>query len=1812
MGSAALGVVDQTLFREREYWLKKLSGDFVVTGVPLDHERPALFSDQREVTRFPVPAETDARLQQVCGNNDSLLFTIFLAALKICLHKYSGVEDIIVGSAIHEQFGDVASLNKVLATRDRVAGSITVRELLENVKLTISEAYANQKYPFERILSLLNIESPNNQAPLFSIVAIMDGINDRENIRHLKNDITQIISRGDDGINIEIEWNPTLFRSETISLFGRQYRRVLDSILNHPDARVEEIELVSEEERRRLLLERNATQRPFPQGKAIHELFAEQSGLTPHAVALVSEAGQVTYRELNARSNQLAHHLRGLGIGPGDLVGICAQHVLELVIALLGALKSGAAYVPIDPRHPPARRALILSDAGACLVLTYERAMEDFPEDAIKRLCLDDDWPAIALESEADPVSMMTFEDGAYVIYTSGSTGEPKGVLVSHRSLVDYISWAREVYLQGEELAFALYSSIAFDLTVTSVYLPLISGGPVVIYAGNIDEPPLEEILSDNQVDVLKVTPSHLSLIKDRNNRGSRVKRLIVGGESLATKVAREVYESFGCEVEIFNEYGPTEATVGCAVHRFDPERDDRPTVPIGLPGANAQMYVLDQFLNPAAENVIGELYVGGEGLARAYLGRSAFTAERFLAHPFVPGERIYRTGDLAKWLADGVLDFVGRADDQVKLRGYRLEMNEVRCALNQHPQIRDSAVLVTKDGQDHQVLMAYYVSRREVEVADLRAFLVERLIRETIPNVFVHMKRLPLTLNGKVNYRALPTLEMVRARTGRGYVAPRTAAEQALVDVWTEIFGSKHIGIHDNFFELGGDSILSIRIAAKANNFGLGLIPRQIFEHQTIAQLAAAADVSRIVKADQRPITGRVPLTPIQEWFFEQELAEPNHYNHALMLKTRENVDVGSLEKAIGKLMEQHDALRMRFEKIGGRWEQESMGIGGRVPVVRVDLREVKREGRRRELEKVAGQMQKSMELSGGRVIVVGLIEGGEDGGGRLLIIIHHLVIDGVSWRILLEDLVTGYEQARRGEQIELPVKTTSYQEWAKWLSEYAETDELRKEAEYWVGGSGGDGIGRVPVDYDGGENTVGSTGAVKVELSEEETEELLQVVPEAYRTQINEVLITAVVEALMEWTGGKRIRIHVEGHGREEMNEGHDWTRTVGWFTSLHPIEFTRVEGSDAGEALKEVKEQMRRMPKRGIGYGVLRYLSRDEEIGKEMKRAGGAEVSFNYLGQLDRVLGGGMGIETAEENVGWSSSRRNKRSHLVEISGMVIGGRMEVEWRYSENVHRRESIEEVAGKFKEKLRRLIEHCTRAGVGVYTASDFPMVGLNEQELRDALGSVDHEGRIEDIYPLSPLQEGMVFHSLYSPDSGAYVAQVVCTLAGLNTDAFKRAWQEIIERHQTLRTVFMWRNPERLLQVVCGEAETPLREDDWRGLSAGECGEELERYLEADRLRGFELTRPPLMRLALFRLDDETYQFVWTHHHLLLDGWSLFFIFKELLILYGRACGQGDAELEPSRPYRDYIAWLGRQDLREAERFWRGLLKGLTGPTSMMGIGEAPERLPGRRRRYEERQLALSGETTKGLERLARERRLTLNTVVQGAWAMLLSWYSGEEDILFGSVVSGRPPGLAGVETMVGLFINTLPMRVKVLPEAGLSSWLEGLQDRLVELRQYEYSPLAEVQKWSEIGRGLPLFESIYVFENYPMDASMPDTIAGLTVRDIHAVEYNNYPLSVVIAPGSKLLLTIHYDGSRFSAIAIDRVLRHFGFLLRKIHTESAITLSKLVQMLVEEDKRHSLEREKEIEEAGLGKLRAVKRRVLSNPTQSGAKVGS
>jgi amino acid adenylation domain-containing protein/non-ribosomal peptide synthase protein (TIGR01720 family) len=1791
----------EVLERQLAWWRERLAGAPALLDLPTDRPRSAVQTYRGGRGRVQMPAELAERLQALGRGEGATPYMVLLAAFQLLLSKYSGSDDVVVGSPVagrtgKEVEGLIGFFVNTLVLRTDLSGDPTFREALRRVRDATLGAYEHQDVPFERLVKELQPERSLSHAALYQVEFSLQNMERADGaLAGLRTewvgaelDTTQVdlslhLALHAGGIAGEVTYSTDLFDRATVERMMGHLRRLLEQVAADADLRLSQVSLLDDDERRRVVEGWNRADAEYTADACIHQLFEAQAERTPAADAVRCEGRSLTYRELNERANRLAHHLVRLGVGPEVRVGLCIERSLEMVVSILAILKAGGAYVPLDPTYPADRLAFMLADSAVPVLVTQERLRGALPpRDGVRAVSVDGDAAAIASGPAGNPASAATPASLAYVIYTSGSTGTPKGALIEHRNVARLFSATDHWFGFGAGDVWTLFHSYAFDFSVWEIWGALLYGGRLVVVPFHVSRDPeaFHALLQRERVTVLSQTPSAFrQLIRADGERGGdlALRYVVFGGEALEPATLRDWVERRGDDRPwLVNMYGITETTVH-VTHRVIRHADvfEGSGSPIGERIPDLALHVLDAARNPLPVGVPGELYVGGAGVARGYLNRPELTAERFIDNPFGPG-RLYRTGDRVRRLADGTLDYLGRLDEQVKIRGFRIELGEIETALLGHPGIRECAVAVREDRPGDRRLAAYLVGDAEAE--SLRAHLRRTLPEYMVPAAFVTLAALPLTGNGKLDRKALPAPEA--ALPVDGFVAPRTEMEQVLADIWAEVLRLERVGVEDGFFALGGDSILVIQIVSRARRAGVEITPRLMFEHQTVAELAAVARRGGAApRAEQGRVEGSAALTPIQAWFFEQDQPLPAHYNQSVFFEVAPSVRDAALETALAAVLDHHDALRLRFRRGAGGWEQ-THAARVEIALERVDLAPLGDDAARVQGE-IAHARQTGLSLEDGplgRAVLFVLPRGRR----VLFLTLHHLVVDGVSWRIVRDDLERAVADLEAGRAAGLGDKSTSFRAWSAALRAYASSPALAAEAEYWhAQGSGG--VAPLPALGPGDRSRHGAR-TVTVRLGVEETRALLHDVPAAYHSQVNDALLAALAEAVGGWTGSPRVRLALEGHGREEevVGAGVDLTRTVGWFTSVYPVVLDLGGAAGPGERLKRVKEQLRAVPGRGIGYGVLRYLSPGVAAGAALAAEPEPEIAFNYQGRFDDQPQGAARFRFAGGPAGERISAANQRRYALEVDGAIDGGCLVLHWTYADGAHRRETIERVAESYLHALRGLIAHCQEPGAGGFTPSDFPLAALTQRELDALLAG----GRaVEDIYPLSPMQEGLLFHALSGDaqtggGSQAYQVQLAWKIEGrLDVPRFRRAWAEAARRHAILRTSFAWEGLRRPMQVVHPAAELEWMVGDWAGLPAAAHPAALDAYLAADREAGFRLDEAPLMRCGVFGTGESGAWFVWSHHHLLLDGWACSRVAAEVFRLYHAWTEGGDASAGAApgrvRPYRDYIGWLARQDRGAAERYWRGVLSGFGAPTPLAADRPAAPGVPARPARLER---TLTAERSAALEGLARRAGVTLNTVLQGAWGLLLARYGGEDDVVFGTTVSGRPAGLDGVEEMVGLFINTLPVRVRVRGEARLGEWLAGLQRAQAEAREYEYAPLAAVQGWSEVPGGTPLFESLFVFENYPAARGGDAHAAALRVADARAVEWTSYPLTLVTGPGARIQLSLAYDRARFDDGTAERLLGHFERILEQAAEAGDRRVSDL-SPLDEDERRHALE---------------------------------
>ncbi|MEO3810971.1 amino acid adenylation domain-containing protein [Sphaerisporangium sp. B11E5] len=1789
-----------------EFWRGYLDGFEAPTPLPVDRQATGHWDQDRR--RVELSPEATAGLERLARQARVTLGTVVQAAWALLLARCSGESDVMFGRTVSGRPAELAGMESIvglfintLPMRVQVPWDVTFAEWLRSLQ---DDVVRLQKYEHTPLLDIQRHSAiPRGTALFNSLVSFQNypglaGADDAGADLFQSSELLDSIELGNFPISVaclpgermafEVEFSTAAFDGLSVDRLLERFTGVLSAVAADGGVLVRDVQVTLPGERELIVREWASSDVPVA-GDVVgdralvlaHRQVAEWARRTPDEPAVVCGTARLTFAELDERAENLARWLRASGAGAEVPVGVVLGRSVDLVVAFMAVLKAGGVYVPLNVGQPVERLGFMLEDCGAQVLLSSTDLAGGLPPFGGAVLMVDELGEALAAGGPAAEVSL----DGlAYVAFTSGSTGRPKGVAVSHRGLAGYVAGWGEVFDRlGGPGAMLSMAGAGFDVSVGDIVRAVCFGRAVVFTPQSdfVSVAELHQVLDEHQIEIAEIVPG--SLLRElagycRDAGGLKHLRLVISGTDIWRHEALVASVADVAPVAVpANVYGVTEAAIDSLLMPLLPDQSPVTEasgnggfgavavdgsglmVPVGRPLAGVRVYVVDEWLNVVPVGVTGELLIGGVGVARGYMGRAGLTSERFVADHLsgLPGERLYRTGDRVRWRADGMLEFLGRTDEQVKIRGFRIEPGEIENVLAEHPSVQDAVVVARDDGPNGKRLVGYVVAEpgATADVSELRAFLRARLPEYMVPAVLMVVEAFTLTANGKVDRRALPEPDVDVVAAGVEYVPPRTDAEIALAGIWSQVLGVERVGVQDNFFELGGDSILSLQIVARARAVGLQLDVADVFARQSVGELALAVrDVPVVVLAEQGTVTGPVPLTPIQHWFTRQEVPDRDHWNWSGMFELAPGVDAGRLARAVDGLLAHHDALRMRFAREDGRWTQENAAEEPSEVFSVVDAADLTSERLEALVTERMTAVQRSLSLARGPLIQVACFERG-DRPAWLGIAVHHLVMDGVSWNVLLEDLHRLYESG--GDRAALPEKTTSYRQWADTLLEFAGSPEVRAEAGYWLeqltpGFT-------VPVDRPGRFSDA-SVRSVRVELDAEVTSALLTRAHKAYRTQINDLLLAALLQALGRWAGTRAVTIDLESHGREAVADGVDLSRTVGWFTSIFPVALSGTDLNDPVGVLKSVKEQLRATPRRGVGYGALRHLTDPGDDAafaatlERLRSAAGPQVLFNYTGGADAAGDESIGLLARELPHELCGPTGETGAHALHIEAyQTADGRMAFDWYHSADLHDLTTVERVAHDYVRALRDLVEHCLSPRAGGYTPSDFPLARLDQAAV-DTLAADLPVARVQDVYPLAPVQQGMLFHVLEAPadGQGVYWAQSLYELGGhrVDPDVMRRAWDTVVERHAALRTGFVWQGVAEPVQVVHEGARAPFEFLDWSGLDDDEARQaHLDDLMRRDREQGFDLASPPLTRIYLIDRGADRYWLIWALFQGVCDGWSLPVVVEEVSRVYEGLRRERAAALPAVRPYRDFIAWLQGRDAAEVDDFWRGYLAGFEAPTPLPLDRQADEHWA-----QDHRRVRLSADVTNGLIDLSRRARVTLGTVVQAAWALLLSRYSGDRDVMFGLTVSGRPAELTGMESIVGLFINTLPMRIDVPGDVPFVEWLQRLQDNQVAIQRYEYTPLIDIQRNSAVPRGTALFTSIMVFGNYPQE-ELPEegvpTGERLLFTPVENVEQGHYPMTVMVDLEDRLGVEIAFSTAVLDAATVERVLGHLERVL-------------------------------------------------------------
>ncbi|TMP36453.1 non-ribosomal peptide synthase/polyketide synthase [Pseudoalteromonas rubra] len=1733
------------------YWQSQLGDEHPTLALPSDLEGDDTQRHSSTLTH-ELSQEQTKTLQALAATQGVTLFGLLMSAWQILLHKYSGQREIRVGMPVANRHhsGTQAMVGFFVNTQvinSQIQGSDSLERVLLRINQALRGAQANQDLPFEKLLDSLDLERNLAASPLFQVLynhqrveenALTEfgGLQAQEGQADTQvaqfDLVLNSLEREDGSLTLSLDYVSAKFSAQRAEALFYGLTTILTEMQHDLTQPVGTLNVLPHSEQQRLLPEHTPYLAGADQADNLVAQLRRQATLTPDAVALSLADQTLSYAQLKARAQQFAHYLIEQGVRSEDKVAVVFRRDIDTVVSFLAILQSGACYVPVDAELPAARVATITAQCQ--WVVTVNTDYQSEAQTLIQyrpELCANDGL------KRAEP--LIHPQQLAYVIYTSGSTGTPKGVAVSHQALQGHCNAVQSLYQYQAQDRCAISVSFGFDASIEQLWGPLLAGACVVLDEFKLlSQPELEQFARDKQLSVMGFTPAYLQQFK---SLPAPLRLCIVGGEAWSAQHCASLL-AHAPDTRFINAYGPSETVITpLAWTQQQGAALGSNYVPIGQPIGGRALYILNESLQLLPYGMTGELYISGAEMARGYLEQPGLTAERFIANPFDnDGSRLYRTGDLVRWDQQGQLEYVGRCDQQLKIRGYRVEAGEIEAKLLAFPGV-EHAVVVADQGTGSTRLIAYVNAAAGIELdsQQVNASLAAQLPDYMVPSLIMVLPQMPLTHNGKVDRKALPAPQ---AEADKVYQAPQGAQEMLLAEIWQQLLRLEQVGRDDNFFTLGGDSILSLQIIAKLRQAGFVLSAKQIFEHQTIANLAPLMTPLSEDAIPQQEVTGTVSLLPIQHAFFERDMVNRTHWNQAVMLHLTEPMAAQLLTQLISALLERHDALRLRYlQNETGQWQQAYAAFDAHMAEQSIWYRDT----HSTQITVLAEQAQQSLSLSEGPLLrAVHMTV--EDGSARLLLVVHHLAVDGVSWRILLEDLTRLWQQP----DAELGTKSHSYQFWAQQIQQYPAQHE--NEFTYWQSMAGVNSV--LPGLNDAGSRYYQDSEVAEVTLDAIQTEALLTRAGQAYRTQVNDLLLSALSDALYRWTGQASHKINLEGHGREAWTDTVDLSRTVGWFTSLFPVVLTRHE--QLAQTIKFNKEQLRDIPNKGIGYGAFRYYGSDAQQA-ELAAQGGAAIEFNYLGQLDNSTAETQNWRPADEHTGTALDPQFAMDSELTITGQVIAGQLQLSIRYGKERLARQSVAALAAHFADALAELIAHCEQAPA-TFTPSDLPLADLSQAQI-DALSlPLD---QISTIYPLSPMQEGMLFHSLFE-QSEAYISQSCFMITRLDSARFKDAWTQVVQRHDALRTGFITQDGLSL-QYVNRDAVLDWQELDWQTLTPEQQQTRLRELAHHESRRGFDLTTElGLNRVILITLGEQQHALIWTMHHILTDGWSRSAMMGEVLTAY-----EGQSLAPVRGQYGDYIAYLTAQDEAQNLAFWQGQLAELEEPSYLSRAFAQPPS-----GQFGGLDVLLSEREYAQLTAFCQQHRITQNTLVQGAWAVLLSRYLDRDTVCFGATTAGRPNDLPGHEAIQGMFINTVPMVASVDPAQSLTHWLQAQQSTALAVREHEFTPLYEIQKLAaqslELSRD-GLFDTLLVFENYPIDQALMQEGERQTHFEIlEDRDETNFPLTVLFIQEETLRLRFNYQGSVLAEADVRALATQFKDLLLAMTQGDQCQLASLLPL--------------------------------------------
>lgn len=1700
-----------------EYWLSKIDYPFS-SGDLAWGTRQRSGAEKRVIYEEELSTQTSSNINAL-ANNDAALQLLWLAALKIVLCKYLDEVNININC-----FNETGFLPSMLS----VTQNTSLDNFIKTLKRDFNESMHAGEADFSNVLEVYNIRTGRDIKREFYKFALAfgGGVNDSELLRH---DLICRVHRGDNGLRVSVAYfSEQAFATEFLQLFLHNWINLVVRIRELRDWTIAKIQIQSDRDASALdagaSLDHIGTNTP---ASSIHKLF--ELAVSKHSTDIAIKCGDksISYNELNTRSDQLAGFLIKQGVSTNTIVGLMFNRSIEMVVAILGVLKSGGTFMPIDLNYPQDRKRYMLQDSMAGVLLTD---VESVSFDHVRVFRYQD----IEFNSGDIPANVDDPDSFAYVLYTSGTTGRPKGVCITHQNLTD-LFLKQKFFKFGGPCTWSFCHSYCFDFSVWEMFGALLFGGKLIIYSDATVRDPekfVKEVIDEN-VSILCQTPKALYGFIDyvlvKNIRSLSVQLIFVGGEPLNYSKLKMWMERFP-GISLINMYGITETTITSTYKNILPVDISSQANNIGVAFPHAKIKILNNDFAEVPIGSVGEIFIGGVSVGKGYLNRVELTAERFKQIQANDAEIYYRSGDLARRFPNGEIEYLGRKDNQIKVHGFRIELEEIEAQLLGSGLFKD-VVATVSEFNGNRDLCVYYESEKNYDVTLLKEKLKEIFPHYMIPNYLMRLDKIPITVNGKKDKARLP--EMVVTGGIKRFEPPQTFKEKLLAKVWRNLFGQHSINIHDEFYEAGGDSIKAIQLKAGLMNCGFTIEMSDILKQNTFYSIAAGI---REIKehVDQGQVEGKVRLHPIQIKFLQDNRNARNHFNQSLLLRIDGHLSLENLQLIFKKIFEHHDALRLRMKDSSGFIEKE-------VPVSITHLTLQDTEDVESIFQEVV-KIQKSINLAAVPLMKLGLFDVTGKNETLLLIAAHHFVIDGISWRILLDDVTTLYHQARNNASLQLPLKTDSIKTWNELLHAAVDSRKIVSELPYWesICSHSAPLFGKIDSSMAYAHNFASRSFT----LEGSEGISLLTKANEAYHTKTEELLLSALYLALHAKFGIDETLITLEQHGRNIKLNG-DISRTIGWFTSIFPFYISFRKGDTIPTIIKNIKERIRRIPSGGLGYGVLKFCAPNGEYQTRLKYT--ADVEFNYLGQFNDVI-----INKPFEVVRYAPGETHDESFRFDaplVINCFIDELNSLHLNFIHNVAILPAVEadHLAGLFKHFLVKVIECCVSNESREHTPADF-FYDISTEKFEE----LSERYRIEDVFPLTPVQEGILFHHLFSRGQNVYFEQVCYVYnKSINVNVLFESLDILSQRHQMLRSVYTYEELERPLQLILTDQRIGRRFEDVSNLPLNEQLRVATQLKDLDREEGFNVAEGPLLRLTLIKCSNDRFRFQWSFHHLIMDGWCLDIVNTELWTIYAARLRRQSDGLPPALDYREFASWFTQIDQLQAKNYWTTYLQGYEGETRIPFV-------PGKENVQKEFLSVgkkISGKVEMKIRQVAAAHHLAINNLLQAAWGLLLRAYN-TDDVLYGVIVAGRPAEVRDIERMIGVFVNTLPRRITFSRTGTIIDIATDLQEQSIKAMDFQHYGLAQILK--EMNHRGEIFDHILNYVNYPMADRLQlfevQEGGASTISDIETFEQTHYDFSINILDKDGITIRFDYNRNVHDPKLMELMLSGFVNIVRQI----------------------------------------------------------